>query len=311
MCTFSKTRYVIFHSLITAVIGLGMLKPLASHAQSNWCRCPGGAVFQPGLVNYKGNSDRELVTRIEVNESDPERRCEAAWIGYSEVYVEGTPYSFHLQRKKLKTIREDACGDAPDRFVSRIKTYQFVLDADSQSIREMDPVVDTASPPPDLQAREKSNVNVWDAISIADPLEPPRNSKPVTRSASAPEFVRTAWVLARRDIKGHYVGLVRGIDQRESIISLSKVRDIRAGELGQIEASNSRTAIVRFYAGSRVEKLAGKKNAFRRWYNDTGGPYTETKDDLYSPLRAHILEVPLDDIIEVNDYLDQRKTDRR
>jgi hypothetical protein len=287
-----------------------MLHPIKSYAQSNWCRCPGGAVFKPGLVNYKANSDRELVAKIEVNEADPEHRCEAAWIGFSEVFAEGTPYSFHLERKHLKTIREDACGESPESFVSRTKTYQFVLDADSQSIREIDSVAEIASPPPDLRAEEKSNANVWSSISTADPVEPAKRAKPAMRGASAPEFVRTAWVLARKDIKGHYVALMHGIDQRQSIVPLSKMRTIRAGELGQIEASNGRTAIVRFYSGSRIEKFARKKNAFRRWYDGIGGPYTETKDDLYSPLRACILEVPLDDIIEVNDYLDQQNADR-
>jgi len=263
-------------------------------------------------VNYKGNSDRELVTRIEVKEGDSEHRCEAAWIGYSEVFAKGTPYGFHLQRKHLKTIREDACGDSPDRFVSRAKTYRFVLDADSQSVREIDPVAaETARLRPDLPTGKKSNANVWDSIATADPVDP-RKSPPKTATTpvlSAPEFVRSAWVLARRDIKGHHVSLVRGIDQRESILTLNKTRDIQAGELGQIEATNAHTAIVRFYAGSKIEKFGGKKNVFRRWYDNIGGPYTEAKDDLYSPLRAYILEVPLDDIVEVNDYLDGQKTD--
>ena len=305
-----ETQCIFLRLVITGVIGVCILHPMASHAQSNWCRCPGGAVLEPGLVHYRGNSDRELVAKIEVKQADPEHRCEAVWIGFSEVYAEGTPYSFHLERKHLKTIREDACGDSPDRFVSRIKTYQFVFDTDSQSVREMEPVTETAGAPLDLRADEKSNATLWNSISTADSVEPPKSAKAATRSASKPEFVRTAWVLARRDMKGHYVALVRGIDQRETIIPLSKLRAIPAGELGQIEASNGRTAIVRFYVGSRIEKFARKKNAFRRWYDDIGGPYTETKDDLYSPLRAFIIEVPLDDIIEVNDYLDQQKTDR-
>jgi hypothetical protein len=310
MGAFRKAQCFLSSSLITGVISLCIAHPLAGHAQSDWCRCPSGAVFQPGLANYKGNSDRELVTRIELQKADPEHRCEAVWIGFSEVYAEGTPYSFHLRRKHLKTIREDACGDSPDRFVSRTKTYRFVLDADSQSIREMDPVGQTASPRPDLRAAEESNANLWDSISTADPVEPLKGPKPATQSAPAPEFVRTAWVLARREIKGHYVALVRGIDQHESIVPLGKTRRIPAGEVGQIEASNGRTAVVRFYAGSRIEKFAPKRNAFWRWYDDIGGPYTQTKDDLYTPLRACILEVSLDDIIEVNDCLDQQNRDQ-
>jgi hypothetical protein len=36
----------------------------------------------------------------------------------------------------------------------------------------------------------------------------------------------------------------------------------------------------------------------------------ETEDDLYTPLRACILEVSLDDVVEINDYLDQEHSDR-
>jgi hypothetical protein len=93
-------------------------------------------------------------------------------------------------------------------------------------------------------------------------------------------------------------------------VTLGKTHRIKAGQLGQIEAFRGHTALVRFYDGSRVEKFAKGKNALRRWYDRTGGPYTETKDDLYTPIRACILEVSLDDLVEVNDYLDQLKTDR-
>jgi hypothetical protein len=267
-------------------------------------------VLQPGLVSYKENSDREIITRIEIREADPDQHCEAAWIGFSEIYPDGTPYSFHLQRKHLKTIREDGCGDSPSRFLSRTKTYRFELDADSQRTRDIGPVAQSSDDPAASGAGEESNDNLWNAISTETPPEPSRKSEPATRNASAPEFARTAWVVARTDIKAHYVALVRGVDQRETIIALNKTHVIPAGELGQIEASNGRTAIVRFYAGSRIERFARKKNAFRRWYDDAGGPYLETKDDLYSPLRACILEVRLEDIIEINDYLDEQNTDR-
>jgi hypothetical protein len=285
------------------------LHPLVSQAQANWCRCPGGEVFQPGLVNYKENSDREIITRIEVKDADPDRTCEAAWIAYTEVYANGTAYSFHLQRKHLKTIREEGCGDTPDRFVSRSKTYDFVLGADSQTVRELSPAPEVDHTHTDSAPGDKSNANLWESISTQDPPERTRRETPA-RNMSAPEFSRTAWVLARHDIKAHYVGLVRGVDQRESIIPLGKTETIRAGELGQIEASNGHTAIIRFYAGSRMEKFARKKNAFRRWYDSVGGPYTEAKDDLYTPVRACIVQVSLDDIVEVNDYLDERKTDK-
>jgi hypothetical protein len=311
MHVFNKASRGVFPWISVGFIALGIVQPFPSHAQSNWCRCPRGAVLEAGLVSYKGSSEREIVTRIEVQEDDPERRCEAVWIGLSEVYANGTPYSFHLQRRKLRTIREDGCGDSPDRFVSRTKTYGFVLDADSQPVREIGTLAESPSQRSTSQPGVKSNANVWASISTDTPVEPVRTQPPARHDASAPEFCRTAWVLARRDITGHYVGLSRGVDQRETTVTLSKTRTVRAGELGQIEASNGHTAIVRFYSGGRIAKFSHKANAFRRWYDDVGGPYTETKDDLYTPIRARILEVPLDDIVEVNDYLDQQKTDQR
>lgn len=311
MHAFSNARSSVFSVTSAGFLALAIVQPLPSYAQSKSCRCPGGAVFEPGMISYKGNSERETVTRIEVQDDDPGLRCEAAWIGLSEVYADGTPYSFHLRRRTLRTIREEGCGDSPNRFVSRIKTYRFVLDADSLPIRELGSVAESGSQRLDSKAREKSNANVWSSIAMDEPVEPARTQESPTRDASAPEFCRTAWVLARRNIIGRFVGLMRGVDQRETIVALSKTRSIRAGELGQIEASNGHTAIVRFYSGGSVGKFSRKMNAFRRWYIDTGGPYTETKDDLYTPLRARILEVPLDEIIEVNDYLDQQKTDQR
>ena len=311
MHVFNKGRCAVFAWISAGFIALGIVQPLPAHAQSKWCRCPGGAVLEAGLVSYKDSSEREIVTRIEVQEDDSERRCEAAWIGLSEVYPIGTPYSFHLQRRKLRTIREDGCGDSPERFVSRTKTYQFVLDADSQPVREMGTVAEGPSQPLNSDPSVKSNANVWTSISTDTPSEPLRSQPSARQDVSTPEFCRTAWVLARRNIRGHYVGLSRGVDQRETIVALPKTDAIRAGELGQIEASNGRTAVVRFYSGGRIGNFSHKTNAFRRWYDDVGGPYTETKDDLYTPLRARILEVPLHDIIEVNDYLDQQKTDQR
>jgi hypothetical protein len=125
-----------------------------------------------------------------------------------------------------------------------------------------------------------------------------------------PEFNRTSWVLARKAIKAHYVGVVKDIDQSQRLVPLKRTRKVKAGQLGQIEATNAGRAIVRFYQGGRIEKFARTRNALRRWYDNVGGPYKKTKDDLYTPLGAYIVEVFLDDIIEVNDYLNQTQTDR-
>jgi hypothetical protein len=118
-------------------------------------------------------------------------------------------------------------------------------------------------------------------------------------------------VLALKDIQGHYVGLLHGGDPHERIVALNKVHLIKAGDLGQIEASNGHTAIVRFYFGGRTEESSRVSNVLRRWYDGTGGPYIEANDGFYTSLRARILEVQLADIEEVNDYLDRQNKDQR
>jgi hypothetical protein len=287
------------------------LAPTPAQAdEKTWCTCPGGGILEPGAVRYEENSDREIITRIKVEDKDSERHCAAIWISHTEIYPTGTPYSFRLTRKRVQERRIDGCRDASKLFLMRTKTYEFVFDADSRSIREMQPVTpENAAQPATGKASSSSNANLWDSIVLDSSGELREDVKRPSRSASAPEFGRSAWVFARREITGYYVGLAHNLGQ-ESLVTLGKGHRIKAGQLGQIEAFRGRTALVRFYDGSRVEKFAKGKNTLRRWYDRTGGPYTETKDDLYTPIRACILEVSLDDLVEVNDYLDQLKTDR-
>jgi hypothetical protein len=293
---------------LASIITFGLLLPAAQvqAGERPRCTCPGGGVMEPGAVRYDGNSDRETITKVKIEDGDSEGRCTAIWISHTEIYPTGTPYNFHLKRRRLKEQREDGCGDAPELFLKRTKSYQFVLDEDSQSIREMQV---SAPQPADGKVSSQSNANLWDSIAPEDPLEALKAVKGPSRRASAPEFGRSAWVFARKEITGNYVGLMPSFDQQK-IVTLRKTRKIKAGQLGQIEAFHGRTALVRFYDGSRIEKFARSKNALRRWYDNTGGPYTETKDDLYTPVRACILEVSLDDLVEVNDYLDEQKTDQ-
>jgi hypothetical protein len=266
--------------------------------------------MEMGAVRYDGNSDREIITRVKVDDGDSDGRCAAVWISHTEIYPTGTPYRFHLKRRRQKEQREDGCGDAPELFLKRTKTYHFVFDEDSQSIREMQlSESDAAEQLTTGKTATRSNANLWDSITPEDPLEALKVVNRSSHNASAPEFGRSAWVFARKEITGNYVGLVPGFDQQK-VVTLHKTHKIKAGQLGQIEAFHGRTALVRFYDGSRIEKFAKNKNALRRWYDNVGGPYTETKDDLYTPLRACILEVSLDDLVEINDYLDQQKTDQ-
>lgn len=303
-----RARYGLLFMSVTV---LGLFFPALTRAEDKpWCTCPGGGTVEPGAVRYDGNSDRETITKIKIEDSDSGQHCAAIWIGRTEIYPTGTPYSFHLKRRQWREQRADGCGDSSKPFLKRTKNYQFVFDADSQSIREMQLLAPkAATPSAEGKASSQSNSNLWDSISPEDSGEPLKNVKHAARNPSAPEFSRSAWVFARKEMIGYYVGLLHGLD-KEEITTLRKTHKIKAGQLGQIEASNGRTALVRFYDGSRIEKFAKGKNALRRWYDNTGGPYAETKDDLYTPIRSCILEVPLDDLIEINDYLDEQKTDR-
>ncbi|MGH9557802.1 MAG: hypothetical protein ACRD30_01085, partial [Bryobacteraceae bacterium] len=118
------------------------------------------------------------------------------------------------------------------------------------------------------------------------------------------------WVLARKEIRGHYVGILDETGASGHLVPLKKTCRIAAGQLGQIEAVADGVAIVRFYKGSRAERFGGKKTSIRRWYDETGGPYEESPDDLFTAIRADIVEVSLDDLVEVNDYLDQQHRNR-
>ncbi|MBV9084225.1 MAG: hypothetical protein JOZ62_16230 [Acidobacteriaceae bacterium] len=315
-----RAGWVRYRLFLPAMAALSLIRPVSALAgeserirprqDQTWCTCPEGGTIQAGAMRYDENSDREMITRIEVERNGSEARCAAVWVGFTEMHPKGTPFSFYLSRRHLREQREDGCGDSPSRFKTRSKVYRFIFDSDSTSIREMDTLAAAPDTSHDGHAASKSNANLWDSISIDDPVESEPEKKRAVANPSSPEFCRTAWVVARKDTRGHYVAITRGPDQHDNIIALHKAHRIKAGQVGQIEASNGHTAIVRFYDGSRVERFAKTKNALRRWYDDTGGPYTEAKDDLYTPLRACILEVSLDDIVEVNDYLDEARTDR-
>lgn len=302
-----------FHLLLFAgLTGLALGTSIRAGAEERLrCTCSNGRSIEPGAVYYSGNSDRETITKVEVDENSPEHPCVAVWIEATEVHPEGTPYSFYLKRITLGEQREEACGGSAEHFTKRTKTYQFAFHSKSQSIREvqpLDPQPDGQSVEPD--ASSKSNVNLWSSISANAQTDSRNAPRRASQILFYPEFCRTAWVVARKDITGHYVGLVSTIDQGETLVPLKKTYKIRAGQLGQIEASKVGSAIVRFYEGSGIEKLGNSRNRLRRWYHRVGGPYAEVKDDLYTPLRAHIVEVLLDEIVEINDYLDQQRTDQ-
>jgi hypothetical protein len=311
-------RRRIFAALIVGTAIAGGLPATAQTVTDDGlhCTCADGRNVQAGVVSYKQNSDRETIARIEPDVSSPAGRCRALWIGSTEIRPIGTPYDFHLERTAMRERRIYGCDYPTERFSKRTKTYQFAFDVDSVPIRE----TGIFPPPgslriPEADPKSKSNANLWNSISEI-PAEANGNRKRPSQIDSTRPFNRTSWILARTDITAHYVGVVKDAYQSERLVPLKKTRAVKAGQLGQIEVIGAGRAIVRFYEGSRTAegsrtgRLTEGANALRRWYDRTGGPYRETKDVLYTPLGASILEVSLDDIIEVNDYLDQKKGDR-
>ena len=279
----------------------------SSTPQAARCSCRDGQSLETGMVSYSEDSSRETIIRVEAADRSG-GQCRALWLGSTEVRPAGTPYQFHLERTPPKEKRIDGCGYAGARFARRTKNYEFVFDSNSVSIREIRVVRPPGSPPPDSAPQVKSNSNLWK--SIAESADSDEGLKRTARIDSTRPFNRRSWILARAEIKAHYVGVVKGGYGRGRLIPLKSTRKVRAGQLGQIEAIDAGRAIVRFYEGSRIERFGRTTNGLRSWYDRIGGPYLETKDDLYTPLRARILEVSLDDIVEINDYLDQEHTDR-
>src|SRR3954447_27067391 len=154
--------------LLVSMAAYGMLAPTeARGGEQTRCTCPGGGIIEIGAVRYGVNSDRETITKIKVGDEDSGRHCGAVWIARTEIRPTGTPYDFHLARKQWKEEREDGCGDLPELFFKRSKTYHFVLDADSQSIREIEPeMTEVATEPIIGNASSQSNTTVWNAISL-------------------------------------------------------------------------------------------------------------------------------------------------
>jgi hypothetical protein len=302
---FTRTRFFAF------IAGAFLISSHAYATGRSGCTCSDGRSLAPGDVSYSRNSDRDVINRVEQEGNAAQATCAGIWIAGTEIHVRGTPYDFYLQRMALRERRIDGCGDLTERFVKRNKAYVFVFDSDSTSIREMRSV-DSSSQgmhPPAGDSKSESNTNLWNAISVEEPSATVRAQESFLKIDSSREFNRTAWVFSRKDTRGHYVAIEKDSAQNEILVPLKKTRMVRAGQLGQIEAANSGHAIVRFYLGSRIARFAKVKHAIQRWYDNIGGPYQETKDDLYTPLRAYIVEVALDDLIEVNDYLDQIKAD--
>lgn len=298
-------------TLFTVALGI-LSTDRALALDTTRCTCADGSSLETGEISYSIESDREKIIRLEATGSALDSRCKGIWVHRTRVHTRGTPYQFFLQRKTLGERRLSGCEDLDEKFVKRSKTYNFVFDSDSVSIREMQPVSPPKTSHLGTDAKASSNQNVWNAIIIDDePLISDENDDKRSPAESRhEEFKRTSWVFARRNIKAHYLGLRRDPDQSHHIVPMKKSRVVEAGQLGQIEAAQMDRAIVRFYDGSRIETFGRAKNVVRRWYDKAGGPYREVKDDLYTPVRAYIVEVALDDIIEINDYFDQQKTDR-
>jgi hypothetical protein len=296
--------------LIFSAVGRRLTNAQTVPQQRMRCTCKDGQSLEAGAVSYSEDSGRETITRVEAETGSLGNRCRALWIGSTEIRPVGTPYQFHLERTPLKERRMDGCDYARERFVRRTTTYDFVFDSNTVSIRELRAHPSGGTQSLNSVPQAESNSNLWNSIAPAVPDDFDERLNRVSQIDSTRAFNRRSWILARTELNVHYVGVVRDGYGVRRLVPLKKTRKVQAGQLGQVEAVSAGRAIVRFYDGSRIEKFGRTANAFRRWYDRMGGPYLETKDDLYTPLRACILEVSLDDIVEINDYLDKEYTDR-
>lgn len=309
-------KRIVHRRVLTDLIVITIGGILASTAQTttkgaSQCTCRDGRGLEAGFVSYDQNSRRETITRVEAETSRAGSRCRIIWIDITEIRPVGAPFEFYLERTPLKEQRIYGCDYPTERFVKRNKAYEFVFDEDSLSIREMRLIYPNGTlPVPGLDAKSKSNSNLWNSIAAEATNETDKRNRRASEIDPTREFNRTSWVLARKELVANYVGVQKGTYDGEKLVSLKKMRKVKAGQLGQIEAIDGGRAIVRFYEGTRIEKFGKARNAIRRWYDRVGGPYVETKDTLYTPLGAFIVEVSLDDVVEVNDYLDQQKTDK-
>jgi hypothetical protein len=296
--------------MVAFVGGRGLVFSQTLAEQAQHCTCKNGRSLEAGAVSYGQDSGRETIARIEAQEGGSENRCRALWLSSTEIRPVGTPYQFHLERVGLKQRRVDERDFPSERFVRRSKTYKFVFGANTVSISEAH-----SAPPandvrvPESVPKETSNSNLWNSIAGETAAKTDESTKR-DQIDSTRKFNRSSWIVARTEIKAAYVGVVKDGYAAERLVPLKKTRKVEAGQLGQVEAVGANRAIVRFYEGSRIKKFGRATNAFRRWYDRIGGPYLFVKDDLYTALRACILEVWLDDLVEINDYLDQAHTDR-
>jgi hypothetical protein len=275
------------------------------------CTCRDGQTLEAGVVSYSEDSGREMITRVEADATGSGSLCRVLWLGSTEIRPVGTPYQFHLERTPVKERRLDGCDTAGQRFVRRTTNYEFVFDSNAVSLCELRATHDPGNTQSlGLNSRADSNSNLWNAIAQDGIIESTEGVRRVVQIDSTRALNRRSWILARKEIKAHYVGVIKDGSGVKRLVPIKKTRTVKAGQLGQIEAVGTNRVLVRFYDGSRVEKFGRTANPVRRWYERIGGPYQETKDDLYTPLRACVLEVSLDDIVEINDYLDQEHTDR-
>ena len=304
-----------YRILIAVALGLlagggRWMRAQTSKEAPSRCTCGSGHSLDVGAVSYCEESGRETITRIEAEPGNSDNLCRALWVDNTEIRPVGTPYEFHLERMRLNERRIGGCEDGGERFVARTTKYEFVFGEDSVSIREMRRISPAGSTPiPESNSQVYSNSTLWRSIAEAVPPGSGEDAKRASVDARR-AFNRRSWILVRTDVKVHYVGIKRDAFGVQELVSLKKSRKVKAGQLAQIEAVGPTQAIVRFYDGSRIGKFGRTTKPFKRWYDRIGGPYLETNDDLYTPLRAYIVEISLDDIVEINDYLDQGNTDR-
>jgi hypothetical protein len=251
-----------------------------------------------GMVSYGKNSDRQQITKVQREPSS--NACAVLWIRRTEIHPRGDAYKFHLERLTLADTPVTGCRNVTDTFVDTDRSYVYAP-GDSVSIRDL-PAAGTAAVPPSTRSGGPAN-NPLDAI-VPDVLDNGPNRPAVERHDATSKYNRTTWVYAPRSIIGNRVALRLDPRGGERVVTLRSTEAIARGHVGQIEAVRDRRALVRFYAGTPNGPSALSR-LFRRWAENTGGPYVEKEDEFFSRKRAVVLEVSLEDVLELNDYLDR------
>jgi hypothetical protein len=279
-------------------------QPQAQWPPPRSCRCPNGQVFSIGDVAYADDSSRMMVVGIR----ERPNACEVE-LRIDSLQTHGNPYGFFITRNTSTNEGTNACywlgtWRDPGLRPRDGRTYEFVYDGGSKTISEMTARLATVARQAASPRVDASNDDLLTAIAP----DTPGSIAITTRKAPTlyPHLKRRAWVLARRNLRAHQLGIVDEPGGESRVVPLKDTTFVKAGHLGQIESVlDDRYAVVRVYRGSRIDRFGQLQNAFNRVARASGGTRPLGTDDFFAREYAEILRIPVIDLINVHDYLDR------